>query len=227
MAYRAYDWYWVDAHGAIYGSTRGGLVSAPNTDAAYQAFLAAGGFATPDPSDDFASGVSANLDSVLMAAGLPASGFSLATNKASVITAASVACSTIVAAVFAGPTQQAAFSNAGMMVAANGGAAPSTGAAGTAFTALASTYGMSQAAFAVLVSAMQLASLTLENALATLVFAATAAASNEALAAAISAFETSVGGVVTAVNSAITAANSPALVAVEAPATISIKGVNA
>jgi hypothetical protein len=225
MAYKASDWYWVDAHGEIFGSASGGLVA--SADSAYQNFLAAGNVATPDPSDDFAGGSSGNLDSVLTAAGLPASGLSLATNKTSVIAAASSVCSAIVGAVFAGPTQQAAFSNAGMMVAANGGSAPSTGAAGTAFTALATAYGMSQSAFATLVSAMQLASLSLENSLATLVFAATAAATNDALSAAITAFETSVGVIVTSVNAAITATNSPALVAIEAPATISIKGVNA
>lgn len=224
---RASDWYWIDSKGIVYGSARGGIVATPLTDTAYQAFISLGNVATPDPSDDFSAGSSANLDAVLIAAGLGPTGLSVAANRSAIIATAGVACGEIVAAVYAGPTQQAAFSNAAMMVSVNAGAAPSGGAAGTAFSALASIYGVSPSAFAALVSAMQLASLTLETALATLTFAAVAAASNAELATALTTFETSIGSIITSLNSALVTANSPALTAIAAPAAIHINGVSA
>lgn len=79
MNYIASNWYWVDSQGAIYGSARGGLVSNPRTDADYQAFVSAGGIATPDPSDNFAAGNAANLDAELARIGLPITGLTTLT----------------------------------------------------------------------------------------------------------------------------------------------------
>lgn len=67
MIYNPQDWYWQITGVGIYGSARRGLVTAPETDAAYLAFKANAG-----PGSIAAD--TASLDEVLVGAGVPASG---------------------------------------------------------------------------------------------------------------------------------------------------------
>lgn len=69
-----HDWYWSGAPG-IYGSARGGLVSAPSTDPAYVAWQALGNLPTPWPQNDSV----AALDGVLATLSLPATGLAVPT----------------------------------------------------------------------------------------------------------------------------------------------------
>lgn len=180
-----------DADGAIIPGDPG------NADwQAYQAWLAAGNAPTP---------VAAPTQAQL---------------AASLVSAASAACASIVTQVTPDPAHQAAFQNAASIVNGNGGAAPASGPMQAAFAALASAYGATPANFVGFVLAAQAASLTLGAALATLTGAANAAATPAALASALTAFEASIGGVVTSLNAALP---SP----LTAPAPISIAGINA
>lgn len=87
MIYNPANWYWSGTPG-IYGSARGGLVTAPTTDAAYLAWRAGGSIApTTWPQDESGAVTVAALDAVLIAAGLPPTGLA-STTKAQLQAAA-------------------------------------------------------------------------------------------------------------------------------------------
>jgi hypothetical protein len=154
----------------------------------------------------------------LVAAPAPA----LSVLQARTLAAASAAAGSILAQVFPDAVHQAAFQNAGAIVAGNNGAAPaSTAATYSAFSAFATVYGMTAAAFASLVQAGQNASMSMAVASATLTSAVNVATSAAAIATALAAFEAALVSVVATLN----AASPP--VAFVAPAAISITGVNA
>jgi len=71
ISYNPKAWYWSGPLG-VFSSAKNALVS--DGDAAYAAWVAAGGVATVWPRDEAGAQTTAALDEVLLAAGLPASG---------------------------------------------------------------------------------------------------------------------------------------------------------
>ena len=162
---------------------------------AYQAWLSAGNTPTPVPGPTQAQLI------------------------ASLTSAASAACASIVSQVLPDPTHQTAFQNAASIVNGAGGAAPTTGPNVARFAAQAAVYGMTATAFATMVLAVQGANLDLSTALITLTYAAAPAYSSAQLATALTAFEASLATVVSEVNAALP-------IPVTAPAPIFITGIN-
>jgi hypothetical protein len=140
---------------------------------------------------------------------------------AALTAAGSAACAAVVAKIYPDAAHQAAFQNAASIVNGNGGAAPTVDPLATKFASLAAVYGLSAAAFASVVTAMQGASFDLSAALAELNSAAAGATTSAQLATALAAFETAIAAVVAEINGA----GLPMTVA--APPPIGIAGVNA
>ena len=145
---------------------------------------------------------------------------SLASFQAAVIAECAGAGAAIVKAIYATPTQQAAYQNAATIVMIAGGAPGNTSPFYAAFNSLVPP-GMTPTSFAALVSAATIQSLALASAEAGLAIAVAAATTSDQLATALTAFETAAAAVVTALN----AASPPS--PIPAPAAISIPGVNA
>ena len=210
--------------GTVYGSARGGLVSTPVTDTAYQAWLAEGYKAWPWPSDETGAETTAALDYGLTTNGLPPTGLTAPTQAqlaASVLSACRSAANAVLAQIYPDPIHQAAGQNAAMIAAVSGGAPTSTSPFYAAFNAYAALYGITPGALATLAVVLTNQSLALSAAILTLDGTVAAANTSAALAAALTAFEAAIGAVVTAVN----AASPP--VPIVAPAAITITGVNA
>jgi trimeric autotransporter adhesin len=217
MIYTPSNWYWQVTGVGIYGSARGGLVSAPTSDAAYLAFAAING-----PGAIVAS--AAALDEILTAAGLPVSGLTppaVASLQTALVAAASTAAAAVTAQIYTDPAHQAAGQNAGVIVTMSGGAPTSSSPFFSAFNAYAAAWGLAPAAFATLIEVLINQSLALSGALNALEAASSAATTAAQLATALSTFETALNAIVAAIN----AAGTP--FPMTAPAAISIVGINA
>ena len=82
IRYNSAAWYWIgqpvgQSSPIIYSSAGAAVV--PSTDATYEAWVAAGGVATPWPRDSTGAITTAALDAVLTAAGLPITGLTALT----------------------------------------------------------------------------------------------------------------------------------------------------
>jgi hypothetical protein len=219
------DWYWSGTPG-VYGSARGALVSSPTADTAYQEWLTiVDGKPTRNPtvwpSDTTGAQTTAALDAVLIAVGLPPTGLTMANLQSTLVAAASATAAAVTAKIYTDPSHQAAGQNAGMIVAATGGAPTSSSPFFAAFNNYAAAWGLAPTAFASLIEVLMNQSMALSSALNALEAASTAATTAAQLATALSTFETAIGAVVTAIN----AAGTP--FPMTAPPAITIKDVNA
>jgi hypothetical protein len=141
--------------------------------------------------------------------------------QAALVAAASAASAAVTAQIFTDPAHAAAGQNAGVIVAAAGGAPTSSSPFFSAFNAYAAAWGLAPAAFAALISVLMNQSMLLSVDLNALEAASASATTAAQLATALSAFETAIGAVVTAIN----AAGTP--FPMTAPAAIKIAGINA
>lgn len=112
----------------------------------------------------------------------------------------------------------AAFQSVAGILAASGGAAPTSGPYADTFAALAASYGVSPVAFANLVLTTQNASLRIETQRSTAAGAVAAASNPAQIAAAITAFSSALASVIGDVNASSTTPISP-------PPAISVPGV--
>ena len=117
-------------------------------------------------------------------------------------------------------THLAGYTNAAMYVAAAGGV-PANDPVKTAFTAMAAANGLTPAAFAELCDALSATAMTLSSTLATLQGAAAKATTAADLVTALTAYETALTSLIGQMNAA------GLTVTIEAPAAISIAGINA
>ena len=155
-----------------------------------------------------------------VAAFVPAPPASLVSLKQAAASAGSAYADAIVGQVAPTVTRQAAFQNAAGILAGSGGIAPTSGPYIDAFSALASSYGLSASAFATVVLTSQNASLQIETAMSSFDTEIISASTTAQIASAIAAFEGALAGVISRVNAVMP---TP----VTTPPPISIPGVNA
>lgn len=218
--YNPANWFWIgqptgQSSVIIYSSAANAVVTSTG-----------GAPATAWPSDATGEVTVAALDEVLISAipPQPPTGLiapSLASLQAALVAAASAACAAVTGQIYTDPSHQAAGQNAGVIVAAAGGAPVSSSPFFAAFNTYAAAWGLAPAAFATLIEVLMNESMVLSSALNALEAASAAATSGAQLATALATFETAINAVVVAIN----AAGTP--FPMTAPAAIAIKGINA